>query len=425
MTQNSGGDSQRTDKREDIIAEAVRLFNENGYADTRLEDIGARLGTVKTSVSYHFKSKEGLLAEVYDRALGFSETAVQQAAEQPTGLEGVQFWLRAHASAHARALSGLAQPLALIADMPFEPNGDGGAIRSRYSALVSDCQRLIERGLADGSVQVSSVPAALFFLLNMTHWLPRWLAEVRTADIELAIEGMIDILSSGVVADPDRRPARSINRNTEDSSESVFDRAARNRAKREAFLRAGTRALNECGYRSLSLNDVAAELGVTRGAFYYHIADKDALLTGCFERTLDLIETAQRLSESPEIDGIGMLERSTRWLFERQISNLDPLIRPGLISALPDKERQLVTVRLGRLRTGFGSMIARGIRDGSARAVDTSAAEHLVLGAIFAGSHRRQALLRASGGETMVTGEQVSPSAYFEMFFMGMRARDQ
>lgn len=423
MTVASDADSGRADRRETILAEAARLFNENGYADTRLEDIGARLATVKTSISYYFRNKEGLLREVYSRALDFSEAALSQARLQPSGREGVIEWVRAHAHAHADALSGLARPLALIDDLPAEETGDEGETAGRYRALLDACRGLFERGLADGSIRVQSVEASLFFLLNLLHWMPRWLAEIRPADYAIAIDGLADVLNNGIAADRSRRPARAIYRVAQEDSESVFDREARNQLKREAFLRAGTRALNEHGYRSLSLNEVAGELGVTRGAFYYHIADKDALLLGCFERSCSLIETAQKLADQPDQSGLNILERALRWLFERQVSNLDPLLRLSLLSALDTKARLLISARLGRLKSGFASILARGMIDGSVRPVELAAVDQLVLGSVFAGSHRRKVLLRRIS-TALVPADQILPTAYYEVLMYGLRGGD-
>ena len=412
----------RTDRRETILSEAVRLFNENGYSDTRLEDIGARLGTAKTSISYYFKSKDGLLLEVYDRALTFSERALKRADQEASGRAAIIAWVRAHARAHADALAGLAAPLALISELPASEAGAESELAGRYGALLGACRHLFERGLSDGSIRVSSNEAALFFLLNLVHWLPRWLAEVRTADHDRAIDGLCDVLIHGMAANRSRLPARQINSAPEDGSEAIFDREARNRLKREALLRAGTRALNAHGYRSLSLGDVAGELGVTRGAFYYHIADKDALLQGCFERTCTLIAAAQNLAEKQDLNGLDILERALRWLFERQISNLDPLLRPGLLSALDTKNRLLIHARFNRLKSGFADIIARGMIDGSVRPVELAAAEQLALGSVFAGSHRRKALLRRLT-TALPSNDNITSGAYYEVLIYGLRGR--
>lgn len=48
-------------RRENLLAEAVRLFAEHGYAGVAVEDIGARLGISGPSVYNHFPSKLSLL----------------------------------------------------------------------------------------------------------------------------------------------------------------------------------------------------------------------------------------------------------------------------------------------------------------------------------------------------------------------------
>lgn len=409
----------KPERRETILVEAVRLFNESGYADTRLEDISARLGTAKTSVSYYFKSKEGLVQEVCDRALRFSELAMESALSQPTGRAGILDFVSRHAVAHAKASSGKQPPLALIADLPATAGAVSDFARPRYLSLLMGLRQLMERGRNDKSIKVSSDHACLFFLLNLLHWMPRWLSEVRALQHERAIEGMLDMLTTGIAEAGCRPWARPINRSPEHDSDSVFDRETRNRMKREALLRAGTRALNEHGFRGVSLNDVAGQLGVTRGALYYHFADKDALIQGCFERTCSLISTAQALAEKSELRGLEILMRALRWLLEGQVSNLDPLIRISLISALNSKTRMLVQARLSRYRSGFADMLARGMIDGSVRPLEILAVEHLIMGSVFAANYRRQALLKPLASSAGGDGK-IAAAGYFEILLYGL-----
>ncbi len=406
-------------KRETILAEATRLFNEMGYADTRLEDIGTSLRTTKTSVSYYFKSKERLLSEVYERAIGFSEKAMEDAHSQANGLEAVLFWVAAHARAHADALSGVARPIAVIADLSAITTGDQTSVASRYLALIAKCWQLIGRGIDDQSIDVPSRPAALFFILNMLHWLPRWLGDVRRADRDAATQGLVDLLGSGLAVDRARHPPRSIVETHQQDADIGLDRASWNRMKRDAFLRAGTRALNAGGFRSLSLNNIATELGVSRGAFYSQFADKNALLLGCFERSCQIIETGQRLAHDPSMSALDQLERCLRWLFERQASDLDPLARISLLSALDGKTRLLMAARLNRLRMTFAEMIAHGMIDGSIRQIEISAIEQLVMGSVFASSHRRQILLRDAISDPDVTRE-ISSAGYYAVLLNGL-----
>lgn len=412
----------RPDKRNVIISEAIKLFNSNGFADTRLEDIGERLGTTKTSISYHFKSKEGLLLEVYESALDFSESALTAAERLPSGREAILYWVEAHAFAHARALSGIAAPLALISEFPQMANDALAAVEARYRALLTRCRALLLAGRRDGSVNVRSIDATHFFMMNIMHWLPRWLSEVRPADYKEAISGLIDVLGHGLSASPSRPPAPPIIRSVHQDLDAVFDREAHNKMKREALLRTGTRALNTHGFRNLSLNDVAAELGVTRGAFYYQFTDKEALLKGCFERSCDLVETAQQFARKNGSTGLDVLERALRFLFEGQISNLDPLVRINLLGALEPKSRILIEAKLKRLKSEFADIIAMGMVDDSIRTLELAASEQLVMGSVFGSNQRRFALTRP--GETSAdSAPSFSASDYFEVLFHGLEGR--
>jgi len=52
--------------RERLLAAAVELFAERGYAATGIAELCARAGVAKTALYWHFESKEGLLAEVIE-----------------------------------------------------------------------------------------------------------------------------------------------------------------------------------------------------------------------------------------------------------------------------------------------------------------------------------------------------------------------
>ena len=80
------------------------------------------------------------------------------------------------------------------------------------------------------------------------------------------------------------------NTNSQGQASQGFNREAQNRIKQEAFLRAGTQHFNRKGFSGTSLDDIAESLNVSKGAFYYHFANKEALLAQCYEFTLDQFE---------------------------------------------------------------------------------------------------------------------------------------
>ncbi|MFD4180985.1 TetR/AcrR family transcriptional regulator [Rhodococcus sp. NPDC058514] len=57
-----------TSKRELLLAEAVKIFNDRGYHESSIEEIGAAAGINASSVYRHFPSKADLLAAAFHRA---------------------------------------------------------------------------------------------------------------------------------------------------------------------------------------------------------------------------------------------------------------------------------------------------------------------------------------------------------------------
>jgi len=420
MSDDSASGTLASERKARILDEAAASFNEIGYFDTRLEDIAERIGAAKTLISYHYRSKETLLAEAYERSLAFAEDELRDAARARDGLERAVGWVRGHAYAHANAAFGRRAPLALVADLQALGDGDRAELSARYELQIREVRNFLREGVEDGSVAVASVEAATFFIFSIVHWLPRWLQNVPPQRQDDAVDGLCDLMRYGLATDRSRAPAALPALDGAEAFPEIFDRDTRNRLKREAFLRAGTRFLNRKGFRSLSLNEVAAELGVTRGAFYYYIKDKEDLLERCFDRSFGLIEKSMHGSGP---DALATLEASVRRLFQSHSTDLDPLVRTSLVHALPAAKKRAAAARMNKIAATYSEILADGMVDGSVRPIDLEAAEQLVLGAVFAASRRR---LAHTGLETTwrpCESPVAASAVYFEPLIRGLARR--
>src|ERR1700721_2904431 len=73
MTPQSDSDEVATRKpslREAILCAAEELFSTNGFNAVSVRDIAQAAGANPGSVTYHFKTKDGLLLEIYRRHCG-------------------------------------------------------------------------------------------------------------------------------------------------------------------------------------------------------------------------------------------------------------------------------------------------------------------------------------------------------------------
>ncbi|HZV10884.1 MAG TPA: helix-turn-helix domain-containing protein, partial [Novosphingobium sp.] len=88
------------------------------------------------------------------------------------------------------------------------------------------------------------------------------------------------------------------------SAPSPFQTAQQRRssrqAKRDAVLRAAVRMFNERGFHQTSLDDVAAQLGVSKPTIYHYLGNKDQVLLECVTIGLSqLLEAAETSRQKP------------------------------------------------------------------------------------------------------------------------------
>ena len=294
--------------------------------------------------------------------------------------------------------------------------------RAVYNSIMMTLQFISEHPRNSESSLVREL--LTFFLLNILHWLPQWFASIPNAHHHSAVDGVCDLLRNGIILDSNRPAIRAILRPRLEEYPAIFDRSVRNQLKRDAFLRAGIRQLNKVGFRKLSLNALSQELGVTRGAFYYYISDKDDLLERCFDRTCDTIGNAlDRAKQDTHLDAIGVMEQTLRSLFEGHITDLDPLLRLNLLGAVSPAKRRAIEARLNKLRASFSEIIANAMVDGSARPIDLDALENLLMGTLFSASRWRLAATPLHNSWKPTIEPVTASAAYFEPLLTGYGRR--
>ena len=73
LTEKQPGRTQGKRRRKEIVAAAAELFDRNGYANTKMEDIANELGLAKPSLYHYFKSKDEILFSIHDEFIELLE----------------------------------------------------------------------------------------------------------------------------------------------------------------------------------------------------------------------------------------------------------------------------------------------------------------------------------------------------------------
>ncbi len=371
---------QREQKRRAILSEAARLFNIHGARATRLSDVAAHLDLNQASLYYYVKSKDDLIFQTYMASCASIEEMLDAAhARGRTGAEKLEWFIRLYFQAWRAIGLGERAHFAILTEIRALKNDYRQQVADRYREMFGRIKGFLGKGVKDSSLkpcQLTDAALAVFGLVQLTVlWLPGYEPEA----IDRAADEFIDIVLRGISAEP--APADMIPPPERAESEDAGGDSA-SPSLQESFRRVGSALFNRRGFKAASLDDIADELAVTKGAFYYHVKDKDDLLRQCFERSVELITTQQERAESMGGSGLAVLWRCVHHLFELQTGPSGPLIRFTLIPSLASRHRKQTLADLDRVSDRFGVLIRKGIADGSIRGVDPYIAEQILLSAI-------------------------------------------
>jgi AcrR family transcriptional regulator len=152
--------------------------------------------------------------------------------------------------------------------------------------------------------------------------------------------------------------------------------------KREAVIRAAARAFNERGYHHTSLDDIAADLGVTKPTVYYYVANKEQLLFECFLAGLKPIREAFRTAQALQGTARDRLAAVIRGYAAAIASEYGwCMVRAHDQDLGPEMRRQINALK-SEIDQGIRQLLRAGAEDGSIGHCDPKIAAFALAGAL-------------------------------------------
>jgi AcrR family transcriptional regulator len=193
-------DADSLEVRERIVASALHLFAEKGYAATSLREIAEAARTTKPMIYYYFRSKEGL----YSSTLGDLLQAFADAIDRAThpGDDPVEK-LRGFTDAYLRYFHSQEPYIAFVVREVF---GLGADIMNEFGRNLEQrirtrLKRIVEEGIQLGvfrACDVETCTIAIMGILNM-FILMRVFGDVPL-DREAAVAQVVDFYVEGLRA---------------------------------------------------------------------------------------------------------------------------------------------------------------------------------------------------------------------------------
>jgi len=405
---------QRETKRAAVLSCAAKLFNTKGARSTTLADVASRLGLTKTSLYYYVATKEDLIYQCYDANMRQAHDQLDRAAEAYEGAtECLMAFLESQIKTTLRSLDGEGDFYAAPLEVASLKTEHREVLEEEYRRLLRRLIDLLNRGIEAGQIRPCNPVVTIRAIVGALDWSFYWLYEMPREQARGVVNVLRDLLTHGLLASPDGAAAGdAVTIPPLPAEDEAFDREAQNRLKQEAFLKAGTRCFNQKGFSGTSLDEIAEQLQVSKGAFYYHFVNKEALLTQCFDYTLDQLEQAVARIEQLQAPPAAKLEAACRHIFVLQNSDQGPLVHFNAITALPPEVRQRLLGRLASVHATLENYVAQAAEARQFRDIPPGIVIQLLTGAL-------NASMDLDAWQPIDDLDQ-SAGDYFAVFFSGL-----
>jgi len=193
-------------RREQILEIAAHLF-QKGFRATSLDDVAAEMGVTRPALYYYFRSKEELLAAIYDRGVG---VLIDRAA--PLFAQGLapDALLRKLIEVHVRTMLQ-ERPIVRVYFQEKDSLGEEASrsVKAKEVAFTKMMASTIEAGQAQGIFRPGSPELIVNAILGMLIWVHAWYRPERHAEQDIS-DVFWQLLAGGLVVKPKTGSARAL-----------------------------------------------------------------------------------------------------------------------------------------------------------------------------------------------------------------------
>lgn len=162
-------------KKDAIIEAATRLFAVKGFNETSTAEVAKEAGVAQGTLFYHFKTKEGIMLEVFHGIMETYQAGLEKAVkEAASGFEALEAILRFH---FTYTETNSERFLVVLRDFPFyfaqsDPD-NREQVRRKVQRTVGFLCEALEKGCRDGSIREVPVEETAHVLRGLMHGLVR------------------------------------------------------------------------------------------------------------------------------------------------------------------------------------------------------------------------------------------------------------
>jgi AcrR family transcriptional regulator len=201
---NDSGNDPRPEPRQEILRAAARLFQQQGYDATSMNDVAAALKLSKGGLYHHFQSKDEILFHIMSHAMQLTEDRVINVVRRIDGTShaGLEERLRTLIRLHIQVV--LSPEDREITVMLHENHPLPPALRRKINGRKKDYLVFVENLIADvqrkrNSASKVTPRAAAFALVGMINWIYQWYKPDGPLTGDALVQQYTDIFFHGAV----------------------------------------------------------------------------------------------------------------------------------------------------------------------------------------------------------------------------------
>lgn len=357
-----------------ILLTAARLFAARGYDATRMNEVAEAAGLSKASLYNHFKAKSEMLYELQMRSwqehLAGAGAALEDAGDDDRA--AVELFARAHVATLVDRPASIGLAALETKGLTDTQRASVEVERARYREVMSG---VIGRGQASGllrdDLSEDELRLALATTLNGTligqdHEDGTTVPELADVATRLFLDG----LRAPAGSSGKRRRRRKRQTFNFELPATLAEDETTGSARADEILDAAILLFWEKGYAPTTTRDLSRAVGLANGSLYHHIAEKEQLLFGAYQRGYrNLYAIMDETFGAADADEMRRLED---FLTIHTESMLDDSQRSSMMVSgvryLAERRLELVLDLYQRVRTALRTVIEDAQATGAARA---------------------------------------------------------
>lgn len=355
------------EKREAILDAAMHVLNRTGLSGFRLSEVAAEIGLKRPSIVYYFANVEELAEAVYHRALDQIEGRVTLAAAEDNPPARLKKLLELELDYHAAQREGRAVRRPQLGEIRALSSDRRRVLGRRYHKILSDVSAMLD--IADRRLRMINRLGPPLVVMESLFWLPAWLDQYESWAFPHVRDAMLETLLDGLML------------NGRKSSAAILGEPPRIQRKaidQDDYLRSASRLICDWGVRGTAIDRISSDLGVTKGSFYHHIAQKHELIEACFTQSQQRLSEIQRRASEREMSHADRVNSVASTIIAIQLDGRFPLLRTSALPAVSAEARAKIITQSTRNFRWFASEISAAIASGAMHARDPHIAAQIV-----------------------------------------------